>query len=153
MMHSALLQHSCSRSLPLSLTSASPCRPITYFHTPVSFPTCALKSPKSIVDLLVLTLRWVSLICFTNSGNSTLEFGPYACAKHWEWSDNFNLNMHILPPRTAVPNQGSEMRILSVNLYVHGCTLVILKMKIVRNQAVLWFLRFFRTMGANITLF
>jgi len=31
MMHSALLHHSSTRSLPLSFTSASPCRPITPF--------------------------------------------------------------------------------------------------------------------------
>jgi len=57
MMHSALLLHSYSRSLPLSLTRPSPCRPITYFHTPASFPTWAVKSPKSIADSFVLILR------------------------------------------------------------------------------------------------
>ena len=67
MMNSTLLEHSCSGSLLLSLTSASPCRPITPFHTPESFPTCALKSPKRIVDTSVLTLRKASLLSSTNS--------------------------------------------------------------------------------------
>jgi len=33
MMHNVLLQHSCSRSLPLSLTSVSPFRLITLLYT------------------------------------------------------------------------------------------------------------------------
>jgi len=35
---------------PLSFTSASKCLPITPFHIPASFLTCALKFPKTVVD-------------------------------------------------------------------------------------------------------
>ena len=66
-MHRGLLQH--SRSLALSFTSASPCRPIEPPpHTSPSFPTCALKSLKRMVRPLVLALRRASLISSTNSG-------------------------------------------------------------------------------------
>jgi len=47
-------------------------------------PTCALESPKRIVDWLVLTLRRASLISSTNSGYSALAFGPHICIKHRE---------------------------------------------------------------------
>jgi len=49
-MYWALLQHSCSRSLPSSFTLPSAFLPITPFHISSSLPTCALKSPKPIVD-------------------------------------------------------------------------------------------------------
>jgi len=54
----------------------------TPFHTPVSFPTSALKSLKMIVGSLVLTLRRAQLISSSNFWYSALEFGPYACIKH-----------------------------------------------------------------------
>ena len=59
------------------LSSASPCRTITPFYTPASFPTCALKSAKIILDLLSFTLRRVSLISSTYSDYSAFEFEPY----------------------------------------------------------------------------
>ena len=46
-------QHSCSRSLTLSHTSASSYRPITPFRTPASFLTCALKSYIRIANSFV----------------------------------------------------------------------------------------------------
>ena len=62
------------------------------------FSTCALKFLERNVASLVLTLRTASLIPSTNSGWSTLAFGPYTCIKHREPTNNFNLNMHTLPP-------------------------------------------------------
>ena len=86
MIHSALLQHSCSRSLPISLTSTSPCRSVT-----------------RIVDSLVLTLRLASLISSTYSRYSALEFGSYSCINYRERPNSFKLNMHTVHPSAAVP--------------------------------------------------
>jgi len=44
-----------------------------------------------------LTLRRASLASSTNSGYSALEFGPYACIRHRQMPNNFNLNMRTLP--------------------------------------------------------
>jgi len=60
-----VVQHSCSRSLPLSFMSASPCWPFTPFHTTASFPTCALKSPVRIVNSLGSTFPRASLVSST----------------------------------------------------------------------------------------
>ena len=70
----------------------------TPFHAPASFLTCALKSPKWIVDSLVLIICCASVISSTNSGYSALDFGPYTWIKHMKLSNNFNLNMHVLFP-------------------------------------------------------
>ena len=64
MMHSALLQHSCSRSIPLQCITVSSYWSIILLHIPVSFPTCALKSLKSTVDSLALSFLWVSPVFF-----------------------------------------------------------------------------------------
>jgi len=93
MMHSALLQHSRSRSLTLSFTSPSLSWPITPFYVPASFPTCALKSPTKIVDSLVSAFLTASLVSFRNSGYCALTFGPYTSVKHRDWSNNFSPNI------------------------------------------------------------
>ena len=87
-MYSALLQHSCNRNFTLSFTSASPRWPITPLLTPASFPTCALKSPKRIIDSLVVILRRATHNSSTNAGDSALEFVTYTCSKHG--SNSFN---------------------------------------------------------------
>ena len=100
-MHSALLKHSCSMSLLLSLTSASPCRPFTPFHTLGAFLAWAFKSSKRIVDSLkslVITHRRASLISDANSWYTAGEFEPCTSIKHRECSNNFNLKMHTLDP-------------------------------------------------------
>jgi len=97
-MHSALLQRSCSRSLPLSFTLALPCRPIAPSHTPVLVPTCALKYPKRIVDSLAPTFHKMSLVPSTNSRYGVLAFGAYTCTKQGKRSTSFNINTHILSP-------------------------------------------------------
>ena len=89
----AQLQKDSSVIINVSITVSQ----ITTLHTRALFPTSALKFPKRIVDSLVLTLRGTSVISFTNFGYSTLEFGPYACIKHRERPNNFNLNMYTLP--------------------------------------------------------
>ena len=63
-----------------------------------SFLMWALKYPKMIMDLLVLTLCRASLVSSTNPRYSALELGTYTCIKHRKQSDNFNHNMHILSP-------------------------------------------------------
>jgi len=45
-LHSLFLQQSSNRSLPFSLTSASPCLPITRFHIPASFPNMCIEVPQ-----------------------------------------------------------------------------------------------------------
>jgi len=76
-MQSAFLKHCCSRSLLLLFTSASLCQAITLFHTSKLFPMCTLKSSKTIVDLLVLTLRRASPFSSMNSAHSALKFVLY----------------------------------------------------------------------------
>jgi len=66
MINSALLQHSYSRSLPLSFTSASQFRSIIPLH--IVLNVCALKSPKRMVDSLVLTLRTTSELEYAYDG-------------------------------------------------------------------------------------
>ena len=78
-MQSAFLKHCCSRSLLLLFTSASLCQAITLFHTSKLFPMCTLKSSKTIVDLLVLTLRRASPFSSMNSAHSALKFVLYSC--------------------------------------------------------------------------
>ena len=56
-MLSAFPRHICSRSIPLSFTSATPWWPLTPFEISESFPTWALKSPKMRMDSLVLTFH------------------------------------------------------------------------------------------------
>ena len=66
MINSALLQHSYSRSLPLSFTSASQFRSIIPLH--IVLNVSALKSPKRMVDSLVLTLRTTSELEYAYDG-------------------------------------------------------------------------------------
>jgi len=97
MMHSALLQDSCTRSLPLSFTSASPCRLITPFHSTPSFLNCALNSAKLIADKGL-----------TPSQGITNSFHEFRVQCTWVWavyldqisepSNNLNLKMHTLSP-------------------------------------------------------
>jgi len=73
MMHSALLQQLQEPSVIIcvSITKLE----ITTFHAPASFTTCALKFPKTIVDLLDSTLRRASLVSSKNSGYCVHGFG------------------------------------------------------------------------------
>jgi len=98
MMHSALLQHSGNRNILLSFMSASPLL-ITLFHNQASFKTCALKSPKTVMEPLGLTLRNVALISSTNSGHSSLEFRRMLVPNTGSGQTSFNLNINALPPR------------------------------------------------------
>ena len=94
--HSVLLQHSCSRSPPSPFASASPCRPITPFHFLASFPTCALKSLETIVDSLVLTFHKAQgyqelaehHYIFNEFG---VHFGAVRCAH----SSNYSTGIHL----------------------------------------------------------
>ena len=90
----AQLQQESSLIINVSITM-SPNHTLPYC-TSASFPTRGLKSPKRIAHLLVLTLRRTQLISSTNFRYSALEFGPYACIKHRDRLNNFNLNMHTL---------------------------------------------------------
>jgi len=74
-LRSSLLHNSCSSSPSIVIYVIITISPITPFHTPASFPRFALKSPKRIVDSLVLTFRRASLVSSTNSGYSVFEFG------------------------------------------------------------------------------
>jgi len=80
-------------------------------HTPASFPTCALKSPKRMLESSVLTLRRVSLVSSTNSKYIGLELGSYTSVKHKKRSNN--PNMHTLPPRRIRSFSNSYTQLLT----------------------------------------
>jgi len=97
MIHSALLQYSCSSSLPLcafvSITMS-----LDHIHPyPSIVPNAVLKSSKKIVNSLVSTFLEASLIYSMNSRYSSLGFGPYTCIKEKERPNNFNISTHTLP--------------------------------------------------------
>jgi len=70
--HSSALQHSYSRILPLSFRLSLPCRQITPFHIPASFPAIVVKPPKRIVDSLAFTFGKKSFLS-TESDNKILQ--------------------------------------------------------------------------------
>jgi len=108
--------------LALSFTSESPWWSITPFHISVSCPTCALKSPKRIVDSLSLILCSTFLSSSTISGCYTFAFGPYICINAGSGLTIFPQHAHPFHRVIHSSTQHASWRLTSTPT-LHGQTL------------------------------
>ena len=108
MMRNPLLQQSCNKYFPFSITPVTPCFPITHFHVSVSVPTCALKSPIRTVDSVADTRRRASFTSSTKVWYSLVALGAYTCNRHKDRPNTLSFGIQTRDPKGIQSNTQSD---------------------------------------------